>query len=65
MQAVIARLYALIPLPEKPVSNKTPKQEERNAEIYARYTEGWSVPKLARVYGITKTRVYQILKSSK
>ena len=62
VQSVIARLYASQPLPTKPVSNATPKEEERNAEVWAKYASGMSVPALAREYGVTKTRIYQILK---
>jgi response regulator RpfG family c-di-GMP phosphodiesterase len=36
---------------------------ERNAETRTRYAEGgWSIPKLARQYGISNARVRQILK---
>ena len=62
VQCVIARLYAYQPLPTNPVSNSTPKEEERNAEVWAKYAAGMSVPTLAREYGVTKIRIYQILK---
>jgi Mor family transcriptional regulator len=45
-----------------PVSNATPKEEERNVEVWAKYASGMSVPALARDYGVTKTRICQILK---
>jgi hypothetical protein len=44
----------------KPHNISDPK---RNSEIRARYAQGgWSIPKLAREYGISNARVHQILK---
>jgi Mor family transcriptional regulator len=38
-------------------------QPERNTEIRVRYAEGgWSIPELAREYGISNARIHQILK---
>jgi Mor family transcriptional regulator len=62
VQVLLARLYAFQPIPTKPLSKATPEEEERNAEIWARYAAGMSVPALARKYCVTKTRIYQILK---
>src|SRR5258706_10735649 len=38
---------------------------DRNSETYSLYSQGWSVPKLSREYGISKPRVYQILKNNR
>jgi hypothetical protein len=59
---LIGHLYGAIPTPEEPISKKTPKQSMRNAEIKLRYNAGESAIHLASEYGITETRVYQILK---
>lgn len=42
-------------------SPRTRKEHRRNSEIGTRYAQGISVPALAREYGISKNRVYQIL----
>jgi Mor family transcriptional regulator len=62
VQVLLARLYAFQPVPTKPLTTATPEEEERNAEIWTRYAAGMSVPALAREHGLTKTRIYQILK---
>jgi Mor family transcriptional regulator len=36
--------------------------EERNREIGQRYLSGESVPRLAKAFGVSKPRIYQILK---
>jgi len=63
ISSLISRLYIDLPLPASPQSQATPKQADRNADIRARYAAGISVPELARDYGISKARVYQILRS--
>ena len=62
---LVNQLYRGLPLPTSPQSQATPKQVKRNAEIRARYTEGTSVPDLARDYGISSKRVYQILRGKR
>ena len=47
----------------RPITFKTPPKPDRNSEIFNLYAQGWSVPKLSREYGISKPRVYQILKN--
>ena len=61
----VNQLYRGLPLPTSPQSQATPKQAERNAEIRAEYKAGTSVPDLARDYGISKKRVYQILQGKR
>jgi hypothetical protein len=62
---LVNRLYGGLPLPTTPQSQATPKQVERNAEIRAKYKTGTSVPDLAREYGISKKRIYQILRGKR
>ena len=59
---LINQLHRGVPFPTSPQSQATPKQVERNAEIRAKYEAGTSVPDLAREYGISKKRIYQILR---
>lgn len=59
---LVNRLYGGSPLPTSLQSQATPKQIERNAEIRGKYEAGISVPDLAKEYGISKKRVYQILR---
>src|SRR5688572_9156959 len=58
---VLDRLYASIPLPDKPITLKHVAKAERNAEIRARHTAGESIADLAREYHISDQRVFQIL----
>jgi hypothetical protein len=62
ISSLVNRLYGDLPLPTSPKSQATPKQVKRNAEIRTRYAQGTSVPDLAREYGISTKRVYQILR---
>jgi hypothetical protein len=62
---LVNRLYGGLPLPTTPQSQATPKQLERNAEIRAKYEAGTSVPDLAKEYGISTKRVYQILRGKR
>ncbi len=57
--SLLAILYS-VPYP-RPVS-KSVYKVDRNSEIGSLYNSGWSVPKLAREYRISKVRVYQVLK---
>ena len=65
VSALVNRLYPGSPTPLSPQSQSTPKKVDRNAEIRARYAAGMSVPDLAREYGISKNRVYQILRGKR
>jgi hypothetical protein len=62
---LVNQLYHGLPIPTLPRSQATPKQVERNAEIRAKYEAGTSVPDLAREYGISTKRVYQILQGKR
>ena len=56
-------LSVLYAPPYQPIMPHNTPQPERNAEIRARYAEGeWNIRRLAREYGISNTRVHQILK---
>jgi len=65
VSALVNRLYPGSAAPSAPQSQSTPKKVDRNAEIRARYAAGMSVPDLAREYGISKNRVYQILRGKR
>jgi hypothetical protein len=62
---LVNQLYRGLPLPTSPQSQATPKQVERNAEIRAKYKAGTSVPDLAKEYGISTKRVYQVLRGKR
>ena len=62
---LINRLYGGSPFPTTPQSQTTPKKVERNSEIRAKYEAGTSVPDLARKYGVSKKRIYQILRGKR
>ena len=57
---MMVELYLGIVLPPQPVSKVTPQKHVRNAEIRARYRAGESLSTLAKVFGISEQRVYQI-----
>jgi len=65
ISALVNRLYPGSPPPSTPLSQGTPKKVNRNAEIRTRYAAGMSVPDLAREFGISKNRVYQILRGKR
>ncbi|MEL7591661.1 MAG: helix-turn-helix domain-containing protein [Anaerolineaceae bacterium] len=65
VSALVNRLYPGSPPSPTSISPSTPKKVDRNAEIRARYAAGMSVPDLARQYGISKNRVYQILRGKR
>ena len=65
VSALVNRLYPCSPPAQSPQSQSTPKKADRNAEIRAQYAAGMSVPDLAREYGISKNRVYQILRGKR
>lgn len=58
---ILALLYKDVPRPQKPKSGKTPRKNSRNNEIKDKYTAGTSVPDLAKAFGISISRVYQVL----
>lgn len=55
-------LYQNLNLPQQPLSGKTPSKGERNEEICRLYQQGITVPELAKQFGISKPRIYEILK---
>jgi hypothetical protein len=61
IQLILTRLYAGFVLPHKPVTQKQPRKIERNAEIIARHAAGEGLSNLAREFGLTPQRVYQIV----
>ncbi len=63
VQLLLAYLYRGL-RKSKPQTNNTPKLE-RNAEVRALHVEGWSVPELSVKFGISRSRVYEILKASR
>ena len=65
VSALVNRLYPGSPISSTPLSPNTPKKANRNAEIRALYAAGMSVPDLAKEYGISKNRVYQILRGKR
>lgn len=65
VSALVNRLYPGSPPPSAPQSQDTLKKADRNAEIRAWYASGMSVPDLAKEYGISKNRVYQILRGKR
>jgi Mor family transcriptional regulator len=65
ISSLVNRLYFGLSKPTSPQSQGTPKLIDRNAEIRALYAQGMSVPELAKKYGISKNRVYQILRGKR
>ncbi|MBL1138211.1 MAG: hypothetical protein D8M56_23145 [Chloroflexi bacterium] len=55
-------VYRDQPLPQEPINNSTPQESSRNQLVENLYQSGVSVPALAKQFGISKARVYQILK---
>jgi hypothetical protein len=62
---LVNQLYHGLPIPASPQPQATPKQVARNAEIRAKYKAGTSVPDLAKRFGISKNRIYQILRGKR
>jgi hypothetical protein len=60
---IAALIYLSETLSSEPISGRTPTKTERNAEIIHRYTNGETVPRLALIYNISETRIYQILQN--
>ena len=61
IEVLLAILYSPEYYIPAPASDNGPKTE-RNEELCMLYTQGWSVPTLVAKFGISKARVYQILK---
>ena len=59
---LIERLYAGIVPPDKPITGKSEPKTERNNEVKRLYSIGWKVPDIAKYFGVSVPRVYQILK---
>jgi hypothetical protein len=65
VSCLVNRLYSGSPASPSSRSQSTSKKVVRNVEIRARYAQGVSVPDLAREYGISKNRVYQVLRGKR
>ena len=66
LESAVNLLLSLLYEPDHhPVSFKTPPKTDRNQEVFDLYRGGWSVPRLSREFGISKPRIYQILKNSR
>jgi hypothetical protein len=63
VRVLLSHLYG--PDSHPPMSLKTPPKTDRNLDVFNLYQQGWSVPKLSREFGISKPRVYQILKNAR
>lgn len=59
---LIERLYAGISRPDKAITGKSQPKTERNNEVKRLYSIGWKVPDIAKYFGVSIPRVYQILK---
>ena len=62
VELLLYRLYLNIPVPPEPITGKTPRKELRNEAIKELYASGVSVPDIARDFGISNNRVYQIIR---
>lgn len=58
--ALLARLYRNT-LQAKPQNFKTLREDERNEAIRARFASGENTIDLAKAFGISRKRVYQII----
>jgi Mor family transcriptional regulator len=58
---MISLLYAGFSVSSTPKSEKTPPKPERNELIRKRYAEGITGPELAKEFGLSRARIYQIL----
>jgi len=54
-------LYKDTPLPQEPISHKTPKKSERNQVIRERYNNGETIADIARDYKLSEQRIHQIV----
>ncbi|MBN1285618.1 MAG: LysM peptidoglycan-binding domain-containing protein [Anaerolineae bacterium] len=60
-RCTLSHLYSEKPPPRAPVTNKSPKKSARNEEICARHAAGETLSDLAKAYGISVQRVWQIV----
>jgi Mor family transcriptional regulator len=58
---ILARLYAGFLLPDSPITKKHVPKAERNADIIARYEAGEGISELARAFGLSPQRVFQLV----
>lgn len=58
------RLYAGTSRPDESVTGKSQPKTERNNEVKRLYSIGWKVPDIAKYFGVSIPRVYQILRMS-
>ena len=61
MEVILQSCYELTPLAAQPINHHTPLQPERNEEIRRRYAAGETGAKLAREYGLSKSRIFRII----
>jgi Mor family transcriptional regulator len=52
-------------LPNEPLTDHSPIEEDRNREIYQRYVDGTRAVDLAAAYGISLQRVYVFIRMGK
>src|SRR5260221_7682949 len=58
---IVWYIYRGLAMPTVPLSDKTPHKLTRNDEIRRGFASGESTEGLARYYGISRQRVYQII----
>lgn len=63
VEATAAYLYMSHPALDGIVSDKTPEQVQRNFEIARRYLGGESSSQLAKEFGVSVQRIWQIVQS--
>jgi hypothetical protein len=61
IQRVLDLLYAGIPRPAKPVTEKHISKPERDEQLRTSYAAGESIADLARNYDLSEQRVFQII----
>ena len=61
MDRLVWRLYMERTVRSAPITDKTAIKSQRNHRIRARYEAGEGLSELARIYGISKQRVWQIV----
>ena len=62
MDRLVWRLYMGRIIRSTPITDKTAIKSRRNDRIRARHEAGEGLSELARIYGISKQRVWQILR---
>ena len=63
MDRLVWRLYMGRIARSMPITDKTAIKGRRNHQIRARYEAGEGLSELARIYGISKQRVWQLVRS--